>query len=366
VREQFHNLQALRGAACLAVVVFHAATLEARYGLSFSPLKPALWLGYAGVDLFFVLSGFIIATVSRPDLGRPARLPKYLFRRAWRIYPTFWAVLALSVAVMSPFADGPIVPPVGTAAWFDALLLLPGDGVLRAVGVAWTLWFELMFYAAFAALFLLPRRAAVPALLGWAAVVIAAHPSTRPENRFIWLATSPFVLEFLAGALVAWCPARLTGRQAATLTAAAAAWCGVASAVLFHPDPAWLPLSELRRATVFGPAAALLVFALTGWERTGGRLRWRWLEAVGDASYSVYLLHFQLMLLVGFLSIHVGWPHSRGPHVVWLVAVLAAGVLPAMGFYRAVERPLLSLVKRKRREATPAAPVDAPPVRRAA
>src|SRR4051812_18041777 len=97
MRERFDTLQALRGAACLLVVVLHTAGVEAKFGLRFAPLRPVQWFGYAGVDLFFVLSGFIIAATPRADLGRPRRLPAYLFRRAWRIYPTFWAVLALAL-----------------------------------------------------------------------------------------------------------------------------------------------------------------------------------------------------------------------------------------------------------------------------
>src|SRR4051812_5118943 len=94
MRDRFDSLQALRGVACLMVVCYHAAAAERGYGLSFSPLRPALWVGFGGVDVFFVLSGFIIATIGRPDLGRPDRLPTYLFRRFWRVFPTYWLALA--------------------------------------------------------------------------------------------------------------------------------------------------------------------------------------------------------------------------------------------------------------------------------
>src|SRR5205085_9963681 len=67
----FQNLQALRGVACLLVVIYHTATQEELFGLSFQVLRPVHWFGYAGVDLFFVLSGFIITMIGRKDLGRP-------------------------------------------------------------------------------------------------------------------------------------------------------------------------------------------------------------------------------------------------------------------------------------------------------
>jgi peptidoglycan/LPS O-acetylase OafA/YrhL len=368
VREQFHNLQVLRGIACLAVVAYHVAGVEAGYELYFSPLRPALWGGYAGVDLFFVLSGFIIATVSRPDLGRPAQLPRYLFRRAWRIYPTFWAAFVPAAVVYLVFAPEPLVRTDRPAELVDIVLLLPQPTVPRVIPVAWTLSYELMFYAAFAALFVLPRRAAVPLLVGWAAAVVAAAAvGADPGDRFARLPVSPFVLEFLAGALVAWCPVRLSGRAAAGLVGAAAVWVAAASAALFDPDPNWLPTTTHWRVVAFGPPAAVLVFALTGWERAGGRLRWKRLAAVGDASYSVYLLHGSLLMVGWQFTLRVGWGHLRVPHAAWLAFLLAAGVLPAMAFYRWVERPLLNLVKRKRPATVPVEPVSEPvPVRRAA
>lgn len=372
MREQFHNLQILRGVACLAVVVFHVATAEAWLGQYFSPLWLVMWVGYAGVDLFFVLSGFVIATAIRPDVGRPARLPRYLFRRAWRVYPTYWVIFALVAVVLGSFAAEPVVAPFPSVELRNTLLLLPEPFACKVLGVVWTLWYEVAFYAVLAVLFVLPRRAAVPALAGWAAAVVAVNAAgLGPANQYArtdHLLLSPFVLEFLAGALLAWVPARLTGRQAAGLAAVAAAWCVGLSAVLFDPDPAWLPASHARRVLVFGGPGAVLVFALAGWERAGGRLKWPWLERVGHASYSVYLLHSALIFLTGYLAIRVGWPHSRVAHTVWLAALLVAGVVPALCFHRFVEQPLLNLARRRRPDLAPVASAGVAPVptRRAA
>src|SRR5437763_1316729 len=107
----YHNLQVLRGVACLLVVVFHVACIEGKYGLGFSPLRPVRWVGFAGVDLFFVLSGFIIAATCRADLGRPGRLPRYAFRRAWRIYPPYWFALAVMVGVYAFLGPAPVFGP---------------------------------------------------------------------------------------------------------------------------------------------------------------------------------------------------------------------------------------------------------------
>ena len=134
--------------------------------------------------------------------------------------------------------------------------------------------------------------------------------------------------------------------------------------VLFRADPGWLPVTHGPRVVVFGVPAALLVMALTGRERAGGRLGWRWLERVGDASYSIYLTHTTGLVVMLYLALLVGWSHRRVPHVGWVGVMLAAGVLPGLLLYRFAERPLLRLAKRTR-PAPPAEPTAAP-VRKAA
>ena len=365
MRERFESLQALRGVACLLVVAYHAAGWEARFGLGFNPLKPTTWFGYAGVDLFFVLSGFIIASTCRPALGRPGQLPSYLFRRAWRLFPAYWAALALTIVVYCGLAEGWVFRPGWTAEVVDTLLLLPQVPTPRIVPVAWTLSYELMFYAGFAMLFLLPARAAVPALIAWAAVVLwCACAGHTPAGRYASLAVSPFVLEFLAGALVAWLPAKLSGRWAAAVFGLALAWCGVGLAATFDPDPVRLAVDPGGRVLVFGIPAAIAVFALTGWERGGGRMRRGRLSAVGDASYSIYLLHGPFLMLMMYLTMRANMSHTRVPHCAWVALIMAAGVLPGMLFHRYIEAPLLRLGKRKR--PTAATVSHAVPTRRAA
>jgi peptidoglycan/LPS O-acetylase OafA/YrhL len=88
---RLNNLQALRGVACLLVFFFHVAIGEAGAGHGLNPLVPFQYAGFAGVDLFFVLSGFVITRVNVRGLGDPARVAGYVTRRLWRIYPVYCA-----------------------------------------------------------------------------------------------------------------------------------------------------------------------------------------------------------------------------------------------------------------------------------
>jgi peptidoglycan/LPS O-acetylase OafA/YrhL len=367
MRDRFDTLQALRGAACLLVVVYHTALAETQFGLGFNPLKPVRWFGYAGVDLFFVLSGFIIAATTRPDLGRPARLPGYLFRRAWRVYPTFWVALALAVGIHAALSPAPAFDPARWRESADTVFLLPQLGVPRFLAVTWTLTYELMFYLAVGGLFLLPRRAAVPAAAAWAAVVVGWSASAPPPaDPYLALPLSPFVLEFLAGFALGRWPARWTGRQAVALGLVAVAWGGLWSAVFYQPDPHVLTIDAVRRVVTFGPPAALAVLALTGWERGGGRAGPLWLRRVGDASYSIYLIHVPAFTVTLYLSILAGMTHGKSGHLAWIGLMLASAVGAGLLLHRYVEAPLLRLGRRRPvAEPVPALP-PAPPARRAA
>jgi len=357
--QRFESLQGLRGVACLMVVAYHIARAETGYGLGFSPCKPVLWFGYAGVDLFFVLSGFIIAATCRNDLGRPGKLPSYLFRRVWRIFPTYWVALILSAGVYAVLAPVPLIAPGWPGELLDTVFLLPQSHVPRILPVAWTLTYELMFYIAFASLFLFPRRVAAAVLAGWAlAVAAGAVAGHRPHNLYSGLALSPFILEFLGGCLVASRPIQLSGRQAVQMILVALVWCGVGSVAFFDRDSTRLPTDHRARVLVFGVAATLAVLAFTGWERGGARFARTWLSSVGDASYSIYLVHTPLIVLATYLTVLAGMNHSRTVHSAWIVLMLVVSVMPGLLLHRYVESPLLRLGKRPKE---PAAAVAASP-----
>src|SRR4051812_16613211 len=93
-----HTLQAYRGLAALLVVFSHAQNIYAKYGPS--PGWPVLFqFGSAGVQFFFVLSGFIMLWVHAADIGRPAAAGKYFHKRFIRIYPIYW----VATLILLPF-----------------------------------------------------------------------------------------------------------------------------------------------------------------------------------------------------------------------------------------------------------------------
>ena len=176
--EKIQSLEMFRALAAGLVVLFHTeAIVSGRTGQA--PFGGLFSAGYRGVDLFFVLSGFVIGHVHAGDLGRPARVGRYLYARAARILPALWIVsLAALLTYGTGFgAHGPDkLQPGGILASF---LLLPQAGP-ALVNVSWTLKYEAVFYILFAAL-ILDLRLGVLLLVVWqAAVAVAAAVAPRP------------------------------------------------------------------------------------------------------------------------------------------------------------------------------------------
>ena len=147
-RHKLQGIEACRGFAAVLVVFYHAGRLISlpQY-YNYIPLGDFFGFGHAGVDFFFVLSGFIITLVHRRDLGRPAALGRFCYRRFVRIYPLYWIVTAIVcvLALFSPDRAARLAPGHLVA----SLLLLP-HGQDPLLGVGWTLEHEMLFYLAFA------------------------------------------------------------------------------------------------------------------------------------------------------------------------------------------------------------------------
>jgi exopolysaccharide production protein ExoZ len=196
--ERFYGVQALRFAAATAVVVTHAVDLAGtRLGLETVLAGGTLEnFGAVGVDVFFVISGFIIATTTRGQTGAGAA-GAFLWRRFRRVAPIYWL---LSLPILIGMARGGTLSPEVAAATF---LFWPFSGLemtFPALGPGWTLCFEMLFYAGFGLAIAGGRRVAWGLVGAYAAMLAAGLVVAAPVLRF-WGA--PIILEFLLGVGIA-------------------------------------------------------------------------------------------------------------------------------------------------------------------
>jgi peptidoglycan/LPS O-acetylase OafA/YrhL len=323
----------LRGVAALLVVLYHTRTIFGdRAG--FLPFGGHFATGYRGVDLFFVLSGFIIAHVHAVDLGRPERLPRYLFSRLTRLYPAVWAVSAFAILLYaSGFGGADKAAKLAPEALLASLLLFP-QGQETLVNVTWSLAYEMVFYAVFAVA-ILNRRAGLALLLLWqGAIVVATLLQVDPGIHGYY----PYsvCLDFGIGLAVAWWVRRPPG-------AGPRAWWPLLAAGL----ASFLLGMELDKASSWSGAlcafgAGAIVLALVRLEQRGGIRIPDALVALGGASYAIYLVHFSVITLLAMLLVRAGVPVGNP----LCVACLLAGLLAGFVFDRLFDRPVQRWLRR--------------------
>lgn len=333
---RLNGLQALRGVAAVAVLLYHAMRHLAKNGAEL-PYAALFQPGHAGVDLFFVLSGFIILHVHRGDIGRADQLAHYGWQRFARLMPIYWIALAITVLALLPgHRDA-----VSSEALFASASLLPTwDEPL--LGVVWTLQHEALFYIAFA-LLIASRRLGLALFalwFGWVAGQALGLLPVLPVPRLGNAAN----LEFLFGMIAAHVVAK--GRVPAPAVLAILGGAGFILAGALEATGRMDGHGDLARLA-YGLPSALLIAGLAAWESVRPRAMPSALVTLGEASYSLYLFHL--------LGIGIAWQIwtrlglDVAAHPLACFAALAAGaILLGLAAHRWVEAPLMARLKRPR------------------
>ena len=325
-------IEACRGVAATAVVLYHVARhLDANYGMP--SLKAAFQFGHAGVDLFFVISGFIILFVHFDDVGKPERMRRYAGRRLTRVLPLYWTAVALTIAKRSAGGHG---IPLGDVAW--AILPVPifPD---PALGVAWTLQYEFVFYVAFCAL-IMNRLAGAVLMVAWLAVVVAvaglADRIGLPEAYW-----GLYNLEFFAGMAVAY---RLRNSSLPRYKIVLGAGILLFAMTSVADDLGWLVGYGSFAILAYGLPSALIVLGGAEASRRSSIRVPIILRTLGAASYSIYLFHFILIGTIWQLWLATGLDRMVPPAISFVVFSSGA-VVAGIVISRLVEYPLMRLIR---------------------
>jgi peptidoglycan/LPS O-acetylase OafA/YrhL len=368
--DRYPLLDVFRGVACLMVVLHHAGfavACDAPKGSDFDSVLrravvEAFWRMNQGVPLFFVISGYCIAASVAAARLRGAGAGRFLARRAWRIYPPYWAALLGFVAVVAGL-DALGLQRLHYGTGRHALQLAsPGDlDAVQWAGnvtlteeyrtafwrtprpwvytrVAWSLCYEEQFYFVCSLALLLARRP-FRALAVVTALTLAWRLRLEDIGRAWWLGgTFPSLWhEFAVGLAVYW---RLN--RAASPGARSAVDLALVGLVLLWRN-GFLRGTPVEGSSAVAASFGLALIGLRRWDGRSARVGWLApLRACGRRSYSIYLVHLPVCT-VGNLSLHeLGLTSFWGMVLVMIPVVSAAAVGAGWLFHGLVERHFLN------------------------
>ncbi|MEU7182460.1 MULTISPECIES: acyltransferase family protein [Streptomyces] len=373
-------LDGLRLLAALMVAAYHyggrGGDISRAWGSSpahqFPSLSGLFAYGCLGVQIFFVISGFVICLSGwvppvshhHPSAGRASpglsRLRSFTASRISRLYPAYWVAVLLVTAVFAlPWVAYRALGPSEVLTNLT-MLQLP-LGVPRVLGVCWTLWAELRFYALFALCVVLPGATRGRVVLFCAGWTLAAALAQAAHQPFLDVVLMPQYAPFFIGGVGLYLLHRYGARDPIAWAIVLVSWLiGQHYAVvgLWHP-PSATAFSYRSAAGIV--AVVTLGFALVAAVALGALrwANWRWLTVAGALTYPFYLVHEHL----GWVVVHALHRGLGVPSYATFALTVGLMLLLAWLLHRWVERPLTPFLKRSvdpKRPPAGAAPLPPP------
>lgn len=327
-KARVNEIDLLRFIAALMVVLFHYAFRgHAADGYSPMPyplLVPSAKYGYLGVELFFMVSGFVILMTAASG-----SLRKFVVSRLVRLYPAFWASVTLTFVFIMVF--GGELFTATFSQYFINMTMLSGFVRIPPIdGVYWSLFVELKFYALVSLILVIGRiHRAQQILILWLALTVVLELFPIKSLRYFLI--TDYAAYFIAGAIsfLVWS----RGLSPARISVFLIAW-----VVALRQSVSRLPNFEIRynesmnSYVVMGIVSAFfLVIFLVSIRQTGWIARKRWV-AIGALTYPLYLIHQK----AGYMLIGLAYP-AINPHVV-LWGTLSVVLAMSYAIYIFVER----------------------------
>jgi len=354
------ELDGLRGIAILLVLSFHYINnqliqSESKIGIALSKITS---FGWVGVDLFFVLSGFLIGSILMRTQNSPKYFTTFFARRFLRIIPNYYLLLFIFIIVLSipwfkgnNFLTGNNVIPIWsyftlTHNFYMAQLNNMGND---SMSVTWSIGIEEQFYIVFPFIVYFVKDKWLPMVLA-VAIILACFLRVGHESWIPPYVLLPCRMDAISfGALVAWLninkdlPA-LSRKYFKVLMAIILIDVLICAFLYFK----YQDLGVLKNSLFAMTFAILLIFALTHKEGLYGRLlRNRMLVWVGTISYSLYLFHY---LILGIFHQAIGNYGGVGINnkkdLVISIAAFATSILFSFSVYKLLESPMVKWGKR--------------------
>jgi exopolysaccharide production protein ExoZ len=333
------SIQYLRGVAAMLVLITHTLQWPLGYDDWF-----LLKTGRLGVEIFFVISGFIITVISGANAFKPGR---FIAKRAMRIIPAYWVatLLVTILALMLPQQFRTTIPTV--EGFLKSLFFFPSqDPKAPLLNLGWTLDYEAFFYFIFACSFFLKSELRTLAHIVLLGALVAVGQMNDGLGYVASFYTSPSLIGFVTGTILAQAYRHgIVGKIQGTWLWALVAALPILLVAYYSLQWESLVKAPLHVHLVLSMASLCIVMLGLNLDLKSALPHWRPLKFIGDASYSIYLFHLFPLGIYWAVSkrlFDVTQPLAYIPLVLLGIAVnLAFGLI----CHIVVERPFLNLYK---------------------
>jgi peptidoglycan/LPS O-acetylase OafA/YrhL len=345
-------LQACRALACLMVVVYHGVILVGNwYGMQ--PFSAIYNFGYAGVHLFFVISGFIIYHAHYQDINNTANIYQYFVKRIVRIYPLYWLVFFVWGGWRVFIGRFDALDFIGNALFFSSEKKL-------IVPVSWTLAHEILFYGLFVC-FIASRKIGYLIFSAWFALVIGNYFYDATTALPLRLANLLFVFGLAASGVFKWLASYLNqgGREffawgsavlGFAVFTATTVYCSELSGGGVEIIDVW---GNLWVTAGFGLGSAFILLSSVSVKLENYLQGQKFILLLGNASYSIYLVHFYIQRMAFNLTKSAAALWQAKSEIIAdgllcfvAIASIAAGIL----IHLIIEKPILAKLRFKLRK----------------
>jgi exopolysaccharide production protein ExoZ len=354
-KEPLKFVQILRGFAAVAVLLFHLDGFTLTY---FNHSLVNFRYGFIGIDFFFVLTGFIITYVHFKETQHQSSVKKFLLKRFVRVYPFYWLVLIVMVALESPeFYDKPSLRSAIDPTTVDGLnniikniVLYPLPDSAMLLGIAWGLSHAVVFYLLFAMSIKLGWHAAKIIFALWLAAIVLHSFDVFSGSLLLEAVAGSVNIEILIGCVAGYLFVKNTVELKPMF------YCLAMAVIVLTGVIAWLGFdsTSIIFTTLVGVVFASLIYCVASVDRSKlsakpfKRYGSPVLVLMGDAAYSIFLTHiiFIPYLCIAFNKV-INFPVVPDFFKNILIIILfflsiVAGIIT----YLLVERPLLNFMRK--------------------
>ena len=331
----YNNIQALRGMAAFMVVLFHMLGQFKAMNLSNSYYESIAQFGYIGVDIFFVISGFVMAKTTHNLANNPKNALNFMQKRLLRIFLGYWPILIFAIIIYAL-----LIPDILAKKDILASVFLITTNMQKLViGPSWSLTYELYFYFILC-LLLMSNFINKIVFLSLLAIIIVLKILFLPQsNHYLDFFLSHFLLEFLAGFFVFYLKKQLLSQYMLPiilLFAITALTIGVN-----------LPIADdWTRVVTFGFFGVCLIALAIHLEDNKIFIANGIVKKIGDASYSLYIVHIIFVNLFYHSGLRNYLTSTSYPALGFVLYIIFI-VLVSMILYKTIEHPLYNHFKNR-------------------